>query len=184
MLYVSIIDQYKHQLELVEAVSNLRRITGWNLTLDLVGAAYQPALVRLRRLINKLDPNEDWIKYHGSVQYDHLHFLYKGADLGLFASTCENLPGIMLELMAAGLPIAASNCSPMTDLIGDAGLFFNPEDPDDIAATVYSLVSDSHLRTTLSSKSFSASTKFSWDSCSDQTFLFLYSVYNKYIESL
>src|ERR1035437_3347562 len=55
ILYVSIIDVYKHQVEVVAAVAALRA-TGIPVELDLVGPAYPPALNRLERRLSRIDP--------------------------------------------------------------------------------------------------------------------------------
>ena len=49
------------------------------------------------------------------------------AELFVFASSCENLPNILIEGMAAGLPIACSRRPPMPEVLGDAGESFDPE---------------------------------------------------------
>lgn len=49
------------------------------------------------------------INYMGLIDHDKLTDIYKNADGFVFASSCENQPIILLEAMAAGLPIACSN---------------------------------------------------------------------------
>ena len=132
ILYVSIVDQYKHQWSVVEAVVTLRE-RGLPVVLDLVGPAYPPALKRLSTVVNKLDRDGVSVHYHGAIPFHELHYCYLQADLGLFASSCENLPNILLETMAAGLPVACSNRGPMPEILGDAGLYFDPLQPQEIA---------------------------------------------------
>jgi len=55
------------------------------------------------------DPEVRWVHYRGAVSYDALHQIYAEADIGNFASSCENLPIILLVTMAAGLPVVCSN---------------------------------------------------------------------------
>jgi len=179
ILYVSIIDQYKHQWHLIEAVALLRKKNGWNLVLDLVGPAYSPSLVRLRCAMASFDPLREWVRYHGSVPHTKLHELYQQADLGVFASSCENMPNILLETMGAGLPVAASNVGPVIELLCDAGLFFDPEDPADIADVLFRLINDPGMRASLADKSYSLSQQYSWKACADQTFRFLADVYRQ-----
>ena len=83
--------------------------TGWPVKLELVGPAYPPALERLCKALKQWDPSGKWAKYKGNVEFSRLPQVYHKADLGLFASSCENMPNILLEKMAAGLPIASSN---------------------------------------------------------------------------
>ena len=182
LLYVSIIDHYKHQWQLVEAVGCLRQTTGWPVVLDLVGPAYPPALSRLKNALAAWDPEGEWVNYHGAVPYTELHQLYQRADLGLFASSCENMPNILLETMAAGLPVAASNRAPMPELLGDAGLFFDPESPAEIVAALDRLIGDPGLRSALAKKGSSAAQQYSWEACADQTFAFLADVYRHWAD--
>lgn len=180
LLYVSTIDEYKHQWHVVEAVAQLRCRLGYPLVLDLIGSAYPPSLARLNLKIRQLDPNNEWVNYHGIVPYSELHIRYVQADLGIFASSCENMPIILLEMMGTGLPIACSNRGPMPEVLGAAGVYFDPERPDDISYAIRKLVESPELRSKMASGSFDSSTKFSWDKCAAETFSFLAAVVKNY----
>lgn len=182
LLYVSIVNQYKHQWQLVKAVASLRQKTGWPLVLDLVGPAYRPALSQLKKAMAECDPLSEWVSYHGAVPYTELHNIYGRADLGVFASSCENMPNILLETMAAGLPLAASNRGPMPEILGDAGEYFDPENPANILAALERLICDPSLRAALAEKSHVAAQRYSWETCADQTFAFLASVHGQWAE--
>lgn len=175
VLYVSIIDQYKHQWHVVEAVAALRK-KGFPIVLDLVGPAYPPALKRLNQKIDHLDIERRWVRYYGAIPFDKLHLRYAEADLGLFASSCENMPNILLETMAAGLPVASSKNGPMPEILEDSGVFFNPEQPEDIARALRELIASSQTRTKFAIMSYERSKKYSWDRCAEQTFRFLVEV--------
>jgi len=172
ILYVSIIDQYKHQWHVVEAVAALRQ-KGLPVVLDLVGPAYPPALKRLTEVIDRLDINRVWVRYYGAIPFNELHLRYAQADLGLFASSCENMPNILLETMASGLPIACSNRGPMPEVLGDGGVYFAPEQPADITRALSKLIESPQLRTELAQVSYQNSQKYSWLRCAEETFEFL-----------
>jgi len=172
LLYVSIIDQYKHQWHVVEALVALRK-HGFPIVLDLVGPSYPPALQRLNATIERVDAERHWVHYHGAIAFNTLHQYYEQADLGLFASSCENMPNILLETMASGLPIACSNKGPMTEVLGDAGVYFDPEQPDDIARALRQLIESPLLRTELGEASYDRAQQYSWHRCADETFGFL-----------
>ena len=123
ILYVSIIDQYKHQWHVVNAVNILRK-EGYPICLDLVGPSYSPALRRLNSTIEKVDPLGQWVSYQNEIPSMNYIKRYANADLGLFASSCENMPNILLEMMASGLPIVSSDRGPMPDILLDGGLYF------------------------------------------------------------
>ena len=172
LIYVSIIDQYKHQWHVLEAVLILRS-QGFPVVIDLIGPAYPPAFIRFEAAIERFDPERLWVHYHGAVPYELLHTLYAQADLGLFASSCENMPNILLETMAAGLPVACSNRGPMPEVLGDTGLYFDPENPVDIAQTLRIMLENPELRSEKAKASFARSQQYDWKGCADETLCLL-----------
>lgn len=171
LLYVSILDVYKHQDQVAKAVAALRG-RGLPVAIDFVGPSYAPAEARLLPLFAQLDPRGEFLRWTGPVPYAELHARYAAADLCVFASSCENLPIILLEGMAAGLPIACSSRGPMPEVLGDAGLYFNPEDPADIGRCLEALLRDAPLRASLAARSWELSRGYSWRRCAADTFGF------------
>lgn len=171
ILYVSTIDRYKHQWHVVEAIARLRA-EGLPLTLELVGPANRGALKRLTQTIERLDAGA-FVRYRGPVPHEELHELYRHSDLKVFASSCENLPNILIEAMAAGLPIACSERQPMPEVLGDAGVYFDPERPESIADAIRSLVASPETRLRHASLAFERAQQYSWSRCADETFAFL-----------
>lgn len=171
LLYVSIVDVYKHQWHVAEAVAKLRS-EDIQLVLELVGP---PAggMNQLKETLNRVDPEATFITYRGAVAYENLDTMYAAADIGVFASSCENMPNILLEGMAAGLPMACSNMGPMPEVLGDAGTYFDPEDPKSIAQTLRELIKSPDLRAQLARAAFTRAQAFSWKRCADETFGFL-----------
>lgn len=172
LLYVSIINLYKHQWHVAEAVSKLRR-DGLPVALDLVGPAYPTALKKLKVVLERLDPAGTFIRYVGPVPHSELPVHYRQADACLFASSCENMPNILMESMASGLPIACSSRGPMPEVLGDAGVYFDPESPDSIADAIRPLFSSPELRVRLAKSAFERAQAFSWRRCAHETFSFL-----------
>jgi len=172
ILYISRIDMYKHQNKVAEAVSLLRN-EGFPVSLELVGSSYSPALKKLNMTLKKFDHDNEYIHYSGSVKHYKLHDILKRSDLFLFASTCENMPNILLEGMASGLPIACSSYGPMPEILEDSGVYFDPEKSQDIALSVKKLLISHQLREKMSKQSYEKAKEFSWDRCSSETFNFL-----------
>jgi glycosyltransferase involved in cell wall biosynthesis len=172
VIYVSIVDWYKHQWHAVEAVGKLNA-AGLPVALELIGPAYPPAMVRLRRALARVDPAGRFVRYVGPVPHSELPARYAAADLCLFASSCENMPNILLEAMASGLPIASSNRGPMPELLGDAAVYFDPEHPDDIARALRAFIVSPGLRAALAEASFERAQAYSWERCADETLRYL-----------
>ena len=95
--------------------------------------------------MTKADREGGFIRYLGSSPHDELPALYASADACVFASSCENLPNILLEGMASGLPIACSDRGPMPELLGDAAVYFNPELQSSIEEALERLLNSSEF---------------------------------------
>ena len=173
IVYVSTIDLYKHQWKVIEAVSHLRETLQVPITLDLAGVCTPAARDKFFDAMRKFDESGVWITYHGSVPYESVDEIYRRADIGVFASSCENLPNIMLEMMAARLPIASSGLGPMPEVLEGAGLFFDPENVEDIARQVKVLLESGILRDELANKSFQRAHEYSWAQTAKETMAFL-----------
>ena len=178
ILYVSVVEVYKHQWHVAEAVSQLWK-AGMPVRLDLVGPAFPPALKRLSMVLDRLKAAGNPIHYHGSISHADLPRWYRDADLFVFASSCENMPNILLEGMASSLPIACSSRGPMPEILGDAGVYFDPEKPDEIVEAVRHLVESPEVRAEKADSAFHRALAFSWKRCADETFSFLRSAIKK-----
>src|SRR5690606_20771522 len=110
------------------------------------------------------------VSYHGLKKHEELHSIYKSADAFVFASSCENMPNILLEAMAAGLPIACSDKGPMPEVLNDAGVYFDPTEVQSIYKTLKSLLDDKNKRKQLAEKAYNSVQNYSWKDCSDKTF--------------
>ena len=173
ILYVSVVDLYKHQWQVVKAVAALRQ-KGLPVQLDLIGSfLLDSACRKLERSLKEADPGGKFIRHHGAVPFDILHHHYHDADIFVFASSCENLPNILLEAMAAGLPIACSRSGPMPEVLGDAGAYFDPEKPTEIAAALELMIRNPDLRMEMAQDAYRRSEKYSWAECADQTLAFI-----------
>jgi glycosyltransferase involved in cell wall biosynthesis len=171
-LYVSIVDVYKHQWQVVEAIAGLRK-EGFPVALDLIGPAYAPALRHLYAAMRRTDPDRQFIRYHGAVPYSQVPGYYQQSDGFVFASSCENMPNILMEAMASGLPIACSTRGPMPEVLRDAGAYFDPENADDIRRALRSLIQDPELRERCAWSAYDRAREFSWERCARDTFSFL-----------
>lgn len=179
VLYVSVVDVYKHQWMVATAVAQLRS-AGVPIILELIGPPSR-SVNKLKETINRIDLEGAFINYRGAIPHEELHKFYKSADIGIFASSCENLPNILLEGMAAVLPMACSSMGPMPEVLGDAGVYFNPENPHDIARALSELINSSDLREKFARAAFERAQKYSWKQSADKTFDFLAKIATKQI---
>ncbi len=177
ILYVSSINLYKHQCRIAEAVADLRK-AGLPVILNLVGPGYPPSLRSLKHTMSKVDPQGEFIKYLGMVPYAEVHIKYQQAELAVFASSCENMPNILIESMASGLPIVCSNRGPMPEVLGKAGVYFDPERHDEILLAMRTLINSPGLREEKAHAAYGRAQQFTWERCASETIRFLSGIAN------
>jgi glycosyltransferase involved in cell wall biosynthesis len=172
IIYISSIDYYKHQWNVVEAVARLKSY-GLNISLDLYGVGNKDPLIKLKKSMSKNDPRKEYIKYKEEIDFKEIETVYFSADLSIFASSCESFGQIVLESMAAGLPIACSNMSTMKEITKEGAVYFNPLEVDEIENSLIKLINSPSLRSDIALKAFNYSQDYSWSTTSDKTFQFL-----------
>lgn len=174
-VYVSNTAPYKHQWVVVRAIEALRR-RGHAVRLTLIGGGHGHAQARLEGQIAKSDPSRMFVRQLDFVAHDELPALVAEADVFIFASSCENMPNTLLEGMAAGCPIACSDRGPMPEILGEWGVYFDPEDHHSIATALERIFGDHGLREQIATGAWRRSSEFSWKRCASETFAFLESV--------
>lgn len=172
VLYVSILMPYKHQVEVARAAC-LLRAKGIPIEMRFIGAPWGDYGRQFKSLLDELDPSHQFLLWSGAESFDVLHTIYQRADVFVFASSCENLPNILIEAMAAGLPIASSNRGPMHEVLGDAGVYFDPEVAGSIADTILNLAKDANLRSKLAKLAWLQAEFYSWERCASDTYSFI-----------
>lgn len=170
--YISVINYYKHQWNVVEAIKMLRN-EGYPVKLNLIGGIN---LSVKKRFEESLINTEDYVSYVGKVPYEKIEDYYKSSDMFVFASTCENMPNILIEAMTAGLPIVCSTYGPMPEVLNDAGLYIDPLNINDIYQNIKKLLINEEVRSDIASKAYNYSKEYSWEKTSKQTFDFITSL--------
>lgn len=174
IIYVSHASPYKHQWNVIEALAKLRKKFGWNLRLDMIGPLSENESVsKIYRAISLHDPESEWAFFHGPKTKADIRMFLESADFGIFASSCENMPNVLLEKMASGLPLACSNRGPMPEILNDSGIYFDPEDVCSIMHSVEVAIKDPVLRDKYSRSASARASIFSWVRCADDTFAIL-----------
>lgn len=171
-LYVSILMPYKHQAEVACAAAILR-VEGLPIEMTFIGAPWGDYGRKFVKLLSDLDPKREFLHWAGGEPFETIHGFYQHADAFVFASTCENLPNILIEAMAAGLPIAGSDRGPVREILGDSGLYFDAEAPNSIADSLRILAMDVTLRQKLADLAWRRSQLYSWERCASETFAFI-----------
>jgi len=110
----------------------------------------------------------EYVIFTGFVPNEELPDLYAGADLFAFPSLFEGFGIPLLEAMASGTPIVASNVASIPEVVQDAGLLFEPTRTEEIQSAIVRLSSDNDLRKNLVELGLQQSKRFSWDDSAKQ----------------
>ena len=98
-----------------------------------------------------------------------LSAVYCAAEMFVFPSLYEGFGLPVLEAMSYGLPIAASNISSIPEVLGDAGLYFDPYDEEQMYEVILRLLQDKELRGLLGKRAEERAAGFSWTRCAQKT---------------
>jgi glycosyltransferase involved in cell wall biosynthesis len=172
LVYPSRFEPYKHQVEVVQAIEMLAdRLPG--LKVRLCGPANPSYFAAFEAALEAAPRAKSMIEYLGEVPNAALPELYADSDLLLFASSCENLPNILIEAMASGIPICSSDRSPMPEVCRDACVYFDPSDPRSIADAVLRATGDWDATLGRADEAREYAAAYSWAKTARETFAFI-----------
>ena len=112
---------------------------------------------------------ESHVKVLGYLPYPELPYLYNMARLLVFPSLFEGFGIPLVEAMACGCPVVASNCTSIPEVIGDAGTMFDPSSAEDIAATLWRTWNNDAELDSMRAKGVKRVTRFSWQETARRT---------------
>lgn len=112
---------------------------------------------------------ESQIIFTGHVPKDHLVCLYNGARALVFPSFYEGFGLPVLEAMACGCPVVASNVSSLPEVCGDAALLADPRDTEGLADAMKRIDDEGSLRQGLIKKGLERIKMFSWEKMAERT---------------
>ena len=98
----------------------------------------------------------------GFVKQKDLPALYRNCELFVLPALYEGFGLMALEAMASGAPTAVSKTSSLPEVGGDAVLYFNPHDTEEMARVMGKVLRNNKLRMRLAEKGEVRAKKFSW----------------------
>ncbi|MDA9602334.1 glycosyltransferase, partial [Flavobacteriaceae bacterium] len=171
-IYISTVHVYKNQWNVIDAIWKLRQ-NGIQISLTLIGPIiYTPSGKKLYSKIKEKDPNGEFIKYIPEVKHEKLPIYFSNHDAIIYASTCENMPNILIESMASGLPIACSDKQPMPEFLKAGGYYFNANSVDSISKAINRLLDDKDPLKKVD-QNLNEVQKLKWAETSKKTFNFI-----------
>lgn len=126
-------------------------------------------------------PNDGFgrdILFPGWIDQKDLPAVYSQAGLYLYPSNLEAFPIPLTEAMACGTPIITSDANGLREIAGDAAVFVNPQDSDEIAQAISRVLGDPELQAIVSERGLIRSRQFGWEKCARETLSILERVYS------
>lgn len=169
ILYVARIEHPgKNHVGLLRGYARLRRRRP-DLEQHLVfcGVEWRGADV-VKREISALNLS-DLVHFTGFFPGIMLPYLFSGADLFAFPSLFEGFGIPAIEALASGVPVVAAERASLPEIIGEAGLFFDPTDTDGIAKALERGLFDGGFRESSSRMGVIRAGMFSWERSAKET---------------
>jgi glycosyltransferase involved in cell wall biosynthesis len=164
ILFVGTLQPRKNIVRLIDAFS---RIGNKDLELVVIGKKgwlYEEILEAPQKFGVKKE-----VKFLEGINDEELTLFYKNAIFYILPSLYEGFGLPVLEAMKHGCPVITSNVSSLPEAGGDAALYVDPENVDDIAAKMKKLLGDRELRQELIAKGKKQVLKFSWEKAAKDT---------------
>lgn len=146
---------------------------------DYQGAGFHSNYDSLQQRVD-LDKNlNSRVHFSGFVSDEQLVTIYNDAMAVTMPSLSEGFGLPAIEAMACGTPVLSSNRGSLPEVIGDAGLYFDPYNVDAISNEIIKLFSNEALRRQLSEIAVARAKIFTWDRAAILTMGFLESLIDK-----
>jgi glycosyltransferase involved in cell wall biosynthesis len=168
LLFVSHYNYYRNFETLIRAIAVLRksiepRQVKLFLTCRLEPGA-NPGSFRTEaaaRLVHELGVASNLVELD-AVPYHLLHHVYRACDLYVTPAYVETFAHPLVEAMAAGLPVVASDLAVHREVCGDAALYFPVFSPDLLAETISRVAQSSDVSRKMWERGLERSKDFSW----------------------
>ncbi|HYC20413.1 MAG TPA: glycosyltransferase family 1 protein [Candidatus Bathyarchaeia archaeon] len=164
ILVVSDVSPRKNHLRLIEAFELVHRADpSCDAELIIVGYLRKDVPEFESTLRDMRSRNEGLnIKLAGYLTDSEVLSLYEEADVFVYPSLYEGFGLPVLEAMACGCPVIASNVSSLPEVVGEAGLLVDPYNVEALARAIRTVLDDDELKREMSRKSIAQAQKFSW----------------------
>lgn len=127
--------------------------------------------------VKEYSKDNENIIFPGYVPDEELCVVYKNAEAYVFPSLFEGFGLPPLEAMIQGCPVVSSNKTCLPEILGNAALYFNPDDEKDVIEKIDNIIFNDDLKEKFVKQGHEQIKKYNWDDCAKDTF----DLYKKYI---
>ncbi len=112
------------------------------------------------------------IIFTGQLSQPEVLALYRNCQAFLFPSILESFPDILVEALSSGCAVATAKRGVMSEIAGNAALYFDPDNIEEFSTKIVALIKDDTLRYNLGQKGIERAKFFSWEKTARQTLEF------------
>jgi glycosyltransferase involved in cell wall biosynthesis len=109
------------------------------------------------------------VHFTGVIDAEDLPVIYKLASVFVFPSTHEGFGIPPLEAMACGTPVVAASTYSLPEVLGQAALFCNPNDLEEMAEQIDAIMNQPAQRAELIRKGYAQASRYTCEECARQT---------------
>ncbi|MCK5465991.1 glycosyltransferase family 4 protein [Candidatus Parcubacteria bacterium] len=167
IFYTGVWRNHKNLVGLVKAFGILKNKYKLNYQLVL-GGKEDPYYPEVRKTWEKLKLEKEIIRT-GFIKQEELSLFYNAAEIFVIPSFYEGFGLIGLEAMSCGTPVVSSDKTSLPEVLGDAAIYFNPNNPEEMAEKMKLVLTDKKLYNELREKGFKQVEKYSWERMGGET---------------
>ena len=105
----------------------------------------------------------DHVRFVHGIPDSDMPAVYNAASLLITPSFYEGFGLPALEAMTCGTPVIVANRASLPEVVGEAGILIDPEDPTDIANKIEQVLGDEQLQQHLREAGMERASRFSWE---------------------
>ena len=169
ILFVSTIEPRKNIVTLITAFNYLKQKSKIEHNLVLIGKKgwrYESIFKAIAE-----SPYKENIYHLDYLSDDLVALFYTLAEVFVYPSHYEGFGLPVLEAMNLGTPVIASHSSSLPEVVGNAGLLINPDEPIELAEAILQVISNRQLQQDLIVKGQKRATEFSWEKTAKETLI-------------
>ena len=163
LLYVGYRGGYKNFMTLLQAYGSSPILREF----ELIAFGGHPLLRDEQNEIRRLGITDRVRFESGSDRELAAH--YQAATAFIYPSKYEGFGIPPLEAMSHGCPVVCSNAGAIPEVVGDAGLYFDPNNPEELRTELERVVTTEALQADLRARGNERIAMFSWDKCAAET---------------
>ena len=176
-LYVGAIEKTKNVETLVKAIWEINKETDNDYSLVLV-SGFGNNIDNISKLVKKLNLEKN-VFFTSYLSQEELVEVFSNAVALVNPSLLEGFGLTLLEGMSAGIPVIAANTTALPEIIGEAGVLFNPHSVSELSEIMIRVAESKDYSDKLVERGFNRIKEFPWEKAAQEHLDIYHQVHNE-----